>query len=342
MNIGSFIFFPKTCPSPLILPISVNSNSILFIVQNIAVGLGWILFLIYLTAQSPANSVGSTVDIDHKLDPSHHIHCHNPDPSHHDICFGLLQWPDFLLLISSAVYVLPGFQINLFHFLFILFYFILFLLFRTTHTAYGGSQARGQIRATAASLCHSHSNSGSKPRLGPGSTTHSNASSPPPTERGQGSNPRPSWILVRFISAGPQWELQINPNLYHVLFFFFFLTVSNASHLSVKAKVLTTAGLLFSLWFPQSQHPSLLFLQHGTHVPTVDISLCCHSARTALRGEPIDLFSLPSGLGSDIILSMRTFLNIRRKRASPAPLPPLLSSLRWFIGPPTVWHTIYI
>jgi len=29
--------------------------------------------------------------------------------------------------------------------------------------AYGGSQARGLIRATAAGLCHSHSNAGSEP-----------------------------------------------------------------------------------------------------------------------------------------------------------------------------------
>jgi len=35
--------------------------------------------------------------------------------------------------------------------------------FRATPAAYGGSQARGPIRATAASLHHSHSNTGSKP-----------------------------------------------------------------------------------------------------------------------------------------------------------------------------------
>ena len=33
-----------------------------------------------------------------------------------------------------------------------------FLLFRATLAAYGGSQARGLIGAIAASLCHSHSN----------------------------------------------------------------------------------------------------------------------------------------------------------------------------------------
>ena len=41
---------------------------------------------------------------------------------------------------------------------FVLFGFFFFLLFGATPEAYGGSQARGQIGATAAGLCHSHSN----------------------------------------------------------------------------------------------------------------------------------------------------------------------------------------
>ena len=36
-----------------------------------------------------------------------------------------------------------------------------------TPSAYGGPQVRGQIRAAAASLPHSHSNMGSKPHLQP-------------------------------------------------------------------------------------------------------------------------------------------------------------------------------
>ena len=39
------------------------------------------------------------------------------------------------------------------------------LLFRVTPMTYGGSQTRGQIRARAAGLCHSHSNVGSEPCL---------------------------------------------------------------------------------------------------------------------------------------------------------------------------------
>ena len=42
---------------------------------------------------------------------------------------------------------------------------ILFLLFRATPPAYRGSQARSLIRATAASLHHSHGNARSEPSL---------------------------------------------------------------------------------------------------------------------------------------------------------------------------------
>ena len=42
-------------------------------------------------------------------------------------------------------------------------FFFSFLPFRATPVAYEGYQARGQIGATAAGLCHSHSNAGSKP-----------------------------------------------------------------------------------------------------------------------------------------------------------------------------------
>ena len=43
--------------------------------------------------------------------------------------------------------------------------FFIFCLFRATPTAYGSSQAMGQIRAVAAGLHHSHSNARSEPRL---------------------------------------------------------------------------------------------------------------------------------------------------------------------------------
>ena len=65
--------------------------------------------------------------------------------------------------------------------------FIYCLFFRATSMAYGGSQARGWIRAAAAGLCHSHSNVESEARLWP--KTKLTAMLPPYlTERGQGSN----------------------------------------------------------------------------------------------------------------------------------------------------------
>ena len=46
-------------------------------------------------------------------------------------------------------------------------FFLVFLSFLGLMEAYGGSQAWGLIRAIAASLCHSHSNTRSEPRLQP-------------------------------------------------------------------------------------------------------------------------------------------------------------------------------
>ena len=46
-----------------------------------------------------------------------------------------------------------------------LLFFFFFLLSRAPPTAYGSSQARGQIGATTSSLHHSHSNTASKPHL---------------------------------------------------------------------------------------------------------------------------------------------------------------------------------
>ena len=48
-----------------------------------------------------------------------------------------------------------------------LFIYLFILLFRAVPAAYGGSQAMGQIGATAASLRHSHGNAGSESRLRP-------------------------------------------------------------------------------------------------------------------------------------------------------------------------------
>ena len=56
---------------------------------------------------------------------------------------------------------------NKYLYLFIYFFFFVFCPFRAIPTAYGGSQARGLIKAVAAGLYHSHSNTGFELRLRP-------------------------------------------------------------------------------------------------------------------------------------------------------------------------------
>ena len=77
-------------------------------------------------------------------------------------------------------------MVNFFSFFF--FFFCLFAISLATPTAYGGSQARGQIRATAAGLCHS--NTGSKPHLQPTPQLMA-MPDPQPTAQGQGPDPQP-------------------------------------------------------------------------------------------------------------------------------------------------------
>ena len=60
--------------------------------------------------------------------------------------------------------LLPSLPLSLLPFFF---FFFFFGLFRAEPEVYGSFQARGQIRATLASLHHSHSNTGSKLHLPP-------------------------------------------------------------------------------------------------------------------------------------------------------------------------------
>ena len=78
----------------------------------------------------------------------------------------------------------------LFIYLFIYLFLSFFVFLRAASMAYGGSQARGIIRAVAASLRQSHSNVGSGPRLRP--TPQLTATpDPQPTKQGQGPKPQP-------------------------------------------------------------------------------------------------------------------------------------------------------
>ena len=67
----------------------------------------------------------------------------------------------FIHSYSKWFYFMPGIQ-QIF-----IFYYLFYFPFRATPMAYGGSQARDLIRAVAASLHQSHSNSGSQPHLWP-------------------------------------------------------------------------------------------------------------------------------------------------------------------------------
>ena len=99
-----------------------------------------------------------------------------------------LAFPSHLPL-NTITNHLSGRRIWFFWFFGFLF-FCLFCLFRAAPTAYGGSQARGQIRAAAAGLHQSQSNAASEPRLWP--TPQLTATPDPwPAEQGQGSDLQP-------------------------------------------------------------------------------------------------------------------------------------------------------
>ena len=86
--------------------------------------------------------------------------------------------------------------------------------------AYGSSQARGRIRAAAASLWHSHSNMGSEPHLWP--VLQLAMPDPQPTERGQQSNLNPHQHHIGFLTC---WATMGTPNIFklnNIIIFFFF------------------------------------------------------------------------------------------------------------------------
>ena len=88
-------------------------------------------------------------------------------------------------------------------FLFFLSFFF-FCLFRATLVVYGISQARGWIGAVAAALCQRYSNTRSS--ILTYTTAHRNARFLSHRAR-PGIKPASSWILIRFVSPGPWWEL---------------------------------------------------------------------------------------------------------------------------------------
>ena len=103
------------------------------------------------------------------------------------LCFHKFTWPgilfswykDILIVVTFLIYNLECFwsQCKTPHLSttssfssFFFFFFFCFFWGRggwATPVAYGGSQATGQIRATAVAVHHSHSNTGSEPQLCP-------------------------------------------------------------------------------------------------------------------------------------------------------------------------------
>ena len=111
---------------------------------------------------------------------------------------------NLILFKSSERNLLNGYDLvdqNI-YFIFILY----FCLFRAAQAAYGGSQARVQIGAAAASLCHSHSTVGSKPHLRPIPQLMAMPDSKP-SEQGQGLNLCPHGCQLVFLTTELRWEL---------------------------------------------------------------------------------------------------------------------------------------
>ena len=104
--------------------------------------------------------------------------------------------------------------------LYLIFFFLSFCHSWAAPAAYGGSQARGQIRAVATGLHQSHSKAGSKPHLQPTSQFMATPD-PQPTEQGQGPNLQPHGSQSDLLTTAPRRELRelpvFNTRLYRVL-----------------------------------------------------------------------------------------------------------------------------
>ena len=102
----------------------------------------------------------------------------------------------------------------------IIFFHCAFFFFKVTPAACGSSHPRFQIRVAAASQHQSHSNPGYELCLQP---THS--------LQGLGIKPVSSYILVGFVTADPQWELQDKILNFNTPIYSFSFTVAAFWHL---------------------------------------------------------------------------------------------------------------
>ena len=108
----------------------------------------------------------------------------------------LFSHDTILKFVLSFIYIVSPLPLLVFWVYFSNFFF----LFRATPTAYGGSQARGRIGATAAAYATATATLGIQAVSVIYTTAHGNAGSL--THGGRpGIEPTSSWILVRFLNG---------------------------------------------------------------------------------------------------------------------------------------------
>ena len=111
------------------------------------------------------------------------------------ICISLMTCDMEHHMLICHLYIIPD-EVSVESFFFS--FFIVFCLFRATSMAYGGSQARGLIRAAATGLHHSHSHTRFELSLRP--TPQLMAALDPLPRVRPGIEPASSWILVGFVN----------------------------------------------------------------------------------------------------------------------------------------------
>ena len=105
----------------------------------------------------------------------------------------ILRTPILLFIMIVPIYI-PANCTQGYPFLISTYFLSLFFLFKVAPAAYRSSWARDHMRAAAASLHDSHSNTETEPHLRPMATTCSNTRSEAHWVR-SGIKPAPSWIL---------------------------------------------------------------------------------------------------------------------------------------------------
>ena len=163
------------------------------------------------------------------------------------------------------------------------YYFFLsfFFFFRAAGTAYGSSQARDWLGATAAGL--HHSNARSELRLAVYTTAHGNAGSLTHWVR-PGIEPASSWILVRFVSTEPWWELPLP------LFFMFQFCQTICRSLSMSCQL-----AFLPIWMSSpSPHPFVLSSYHLFFKSQLRCRLHYHGFVNAMLQTHTDINTLES------------------------------------------------